>query len=75
MNRFSQGAVYNLQGDGEITPIANKTGEHVLQYTNCDYHLPSEHISKPFLARGLFGAASQKTSSNRSIQLIKKQSS
>jgi len=48
MNRFSQGAVYNLQGDGEITSIANKTGEHVLQYTNCDYHLPSNTYPSPF---------------------------
>jgi hypothetical protein len=40
MNRFPHGAVYNLPGDGEITSIANKTVEHVLQYTNSNYHLP-----------------------------------
>jgi hypothetical protein len=40
MNRFPHGAVYNLPGDGGITSIAKKTVEHVLQYTNTNYHLP-----------------------------------
>jgi hypothetical protein len=59
---------------GEVTSTGNKNG--ITRSTVHQIQLiifVSEHVSKHFLSRDLFGAATQQTSSERSVQLPKQQ--